>query len=615
MDAERHTPPHVGTTGTPRTADASRVQRVVNRPNNVQRMRGMTNGGRLSKHEFETLLPVFHRTAAGVASPIAENQRQESYLPQLVLPLKCAVNATSISPNRTRIVLAGRDVLKLIKLVKLDETGEAFAVDKNLRVGRTTLTVCSTDVDWNPEKENIIATAAANGHVVIWDLSLLIEQKLSQDIEGHARTTTSVRWNPHNPNMLLSGAQDHMVKSWDMRASNDVGAGTTFNVKESVRQLAWSPHDANQFAVGLENGNVQIWDMRAARTCEHRMQAHQGPTYSVAWHPTRRAWLASGGRDKVIRVWDLADSVHAGRDKKSSPVCAIQTQSSVARVRWRPDHLYHITSCALVHDFDIHVWDIRRHYFPVLSFQGHSGVVADMIWDSTGSNALISTSKDKGIVRHLVQRAHHTEDDAIRLSSGASWNVHGDLCHFTRVPEYASLTTTLTHDSPTPLAHGAASASGNSSALPPAESTMEGATGVKPRLSSMRRLAHPPSASPFTTLAQQYTLCSADAGTGPTCLRNADVADACGQEALAQVCSERVRCVSAVEPGTMCARVRHWVLVADVALCGGRVARGSTPRRRQQGHVAAVVRHRHGRAARPQRLGANVDGSASDEQR
>ena len=47
--------------------------------------------------------------------------------------------------------------------------------------------------------------------------------------------------------------------------------------------------------------HMQMWDTRVPGRRLQRFSAHYGPVFSVDWHPTER-WLATGGRDKMIRV-------------------------------------------------------------------------------------------------------------------------------------------------------------------------------------------------------------------------------------------------------------------------------------------------------------------------
>ena len=60
------------------------------------------------------------------------------------------------------MVVAGRDVLKVIKLRGADD---GLELELNMRVGKMTMTMCSNDVAWHHINPNEIATAATNGHV------------------------------------------------------------------------------------------------------------------------------------------------------------------------------------------------------------------------------------------------------------------------------------------------------------------------------------------------------------------------------------------------------------------------------------------------------------------
>lgn len=46
--------------------------------------------------------------------------------------------------------------------------------------------------------------------------------------------------------------------------------------------------------------------MRNPGRCEKFFTSHNGPTFSIDWHPEDKNWIASAGRDKVIKVnWNL----------------------------------------------------------------------------------------------------------------------------------------------------------------------------------------------------------------------------------------------------------------------------------------------------------------------
>lgn len=131
MDGDRQTTSSSATAGSSHTEGIERrLQRAANgsRRADGQRDRGAdrVGGGRHHKEEAEKLLSVFHRRASGRPPDSLSTQvpnigaatrdalshdkrRLEHYQQQLEIDIKAPVNAMSISPNRTRIVLAGRD--------------------------------------------------------------------------------------------------------------------------------------------------------------------------------------------------------------------------------------------------------------------------------------------------------------------------------------------------------------------------------------------------------------------------------------------------------------------------------------------------------------------------
>lgn len=65
-----------------------------------------------------------------------------------------------------------------------------------------------------------------------------------------------------------------------------------------------------------------------------------------------------------FKVWDM--SVDSRR-----PLYTIRTMAAVARIQWRPDHENEITSCSLISDSRMYIWDIRRPHIAKYAFNEH----------------------------------------------------------------------------------------------------------------------------------------------------------------------------------------------------------------------------------------------------
>lgn len=86
---------------------------------------------------------------------------------------------------------------------------------------------------------------------------------------------------------------------------------------------------------------------------------------------------------------------------------------------------YNIASSALVMDYSIYIWDVRRPYIPYVSFNEHTNVTTGIAFKGNDPHTLLSTSKDSTVFKHAFQ-------DAINPSlktnpQSATINYKGDL--------------------------------------------------------------------------------------------------------------------------------------------------------------------------------------------
>ncbi|XP_030370588.1 GATOR complex protein WDR24 [Scaptodrosophila lebanonensis] len=334
-------------------------------------------------------------------------------------------NALALNNTNTQVAVAGRSLLKVFAIDS--DGGFGFTEVCNMRGGKNqNLSYSSNDVAWSSLDSNILATAATNGVVSVWDLSKFGRQKQLLVFNEHERTAHTVTFHSTEPNILISGSQDGTIKCFDTRCDKSV---STYFSSESVRDVKFSPHTLNLFSAVSENGNVKMWDMRKSDKCVVQYTAHSGPIYTCDWHPTRN-WLATGSRDKQIKVWNM--------DGRVNLEYTIHTIAVVGRVKWRPERTYHIASCALVMDYSVHVWDIRRPYIPFASFNEHTNVTTAIAWQGSNSHCLLSTSKDSTIYKHAFKDA--TRPALKANTQGASLGRHGDITFTKKIKEYAPKT-------------------------------------------------------------------------------------------------------------------------------------------------------------------------------
>ncbi|CAB1312298.1 unnamed protein product [Coregonus sp. 'balchen'] len=305
--------------------------------------------------------------------------------------LDAPANAISVCRDATQVVVAGRNIFKIYGLEE-----EQFVEKLNLRVGRKpSLNFSCADVMWHQMEENLLATAATNGAVVTWNLGKPSRNKQDQLFTEHKRTVNKVCFHPTEVYMLLSGSQDGYMKCFDLRKKESVS--TFSGQSESVRDVQFSMKDYFTFAASFENGNVQLWDIRRPD----------------------RGWLATGGRDKMVKVWDMTTN-------RAKEIYCVQTIASVARVKWRPERKWHLATCSMMVDHNIYVWDVRRPFIPFATFEEHKDVTTGIVWrHQHDPYFLLSGSKDSTLYQHMFKDASRPVDRA--NPEGLCFGLFGDL--------------------------------------------------------------------------------------------------------------------------------------------------------------------------------------------
>ncbi|KAG9510417.1 Elongation factor Tu, mitochondrial, partial [Fragariocoptes setiger] len=321
-----------------------------------------------------------------------------------------SANALCLNKASNQVAVVGRSVFKIYSI---DPT-PAFTEIENLRVSKNTnLNTSSNDVAWSHIDENILASAGTNGAVVIWNLAKQSRSKVETVFQDHKRTVNKVCFH-NSETILLSGSQDGLIKMFDLRAPEAVA--TFQGLSESVRDVQFSPHNSNTFIAVLDNGYVQLYDMKRTDKYEERFTGHSGPVLACDWHPDFSNLIATAGRDKSIKVWDI------GNLNKPSLQNCIPTIAAVSRVKWMAENKYYIASCSLVVDFSINVWDMHRPYIPFASFMEHRDSTTGLAWRSTN---LVSTSKDGTLYHHAMSDAYRPLEHANPV--GMAMNPEGDI--------------------------------------------------------------------------------------------------------------------------------------------------------------------------------------------
>ncbi|ETV81620.1 hypothetical protein, variant 2 [Aphanomyces astaci] len=317
------------------------------------------------------------------------------------------LNAVSVSHAQKLIAVGGRDVLKI---VALETTG--FVEKKNLRSSKSNLNFSTNDIRWHPQSDSMLATAATNGFLVLWDVQHKVQKR---EVKAHDRAVNRICWHPTDPNSLLSASQDGLIKLWDQRHKGVCTAVFQQQKSESVRDVKFNLFEDTRFAAAFENGSVEIWDVRNNKQPETKFTAHQGHILSIDWHPSKARVIATGSRDRSVKIWDLSDPA------KPATSQTIALIANAGRIQWRPDCEDHIATSSSITDSRINVWDIQRPFVPLACLQGHADIVSDFEWFDTplvqSFGGATDTSLDYDGFRYWQHVVACSKDKTLKLHS------------------------------------------------------------------------------------------------------------------------------------------------------------------------------------------------------
>ncbi|KAJ2660323.1 substrate-specific activator of APC-dependent proteolysis [Coemansia sp. RSA 1200] len=199
-----------------------------------------------------------------------------------------------------------------------------------------------TSVRW-AENGKHLAVGLNTGAVQIWDAS---HGRKVRSYNVHTRRVGVVEW---NQSVVTTGSRDKRIYNHDSRARESSVISTYYSHEQEVCGLRWSP-DKTQLASGGNDNLLLIWDTRytpleslvpsyhpeiasVARTFRQplfRLRDHTAAVKALAWSPTQRGLLASGGGtdDRCIRIWNTLTG---------QQISCTDTKSQVCNLSWSHD--------------------------------------------------------------------------------------------------------------------------------------------------------------------------------------------------------------------------------------------------------------------------------------
>jgi WD40 repeat protein len=239
-------------------------------------------------------------------------------------------------------------------------------------------------VAWYPDGRTLVSGGRGLA-VQVWDAA---DGGQRLRLAGHSAMIWSVALDPRG-RLLASTGEDRQLRVWEAATGKLLHVLDTADM--SPMRVLFTPDGARLIASGKQDasGLVRIWDVQKARELAS-LRAHSGAIFALALTRDGRR-LATGGHDRVVKIWDLTSGREAREVFEPREVVTLSGHANhVHAIAFSPDGERIATAGCL--DGAIRVWDSSGRL--ALALRGHTLGVFALAWSADGQQ-LASAGEDQ----------------------------------------------------------------------------------------------------------------------------------------------------------------------------------------------------------------------------
>jgi coronin-1B/1C/6 len=179
-------------------------------------------------------------------------------------------------------------------------------------------TAAVLDTDWSPHSDTIVASGGEDGNLLIWQVDPATFDGWSADgwqpidfspvlhIGASQRKVGQVLWHPTAQHVIASAAGDHTVKLWDL-GSPESPRAVLAGHGDTIQSLAFNP-TGQLLATTSRDRKLRLFDPRAGGDAVRVGEGHGGiKSARVVWMGDRDRIATTGFSrmsDRQVSVWE-----------------------------------------------------------------------------------------------------------------------------------------------------------------------------------------------------------------------------------------------------------------------------------------------------------------------